>query len=246
MKTPLFLNSVLFASLILCTFSARGILYTSIPGVFSTGVDDSGSPLAVGSMDSHWSIGASPVGSSSAKVSDTYFMWIGNTPSSAWINGGGSSAYSPPAGVYTYTMTFSLAGFDLSTAQITGQWASDNASSIYLNGLSTGISNTNIAPWGFAHFTSFTLTNGFVAGENTLSFAVTQDPDGASNPTGLQVDIFDAVASVPEPGPLALVGIAGLCWIAADSFRRKHISSKSSNKSVKPATPLGVSKSFST
>jgi len=230
MKAPQFINSVLFASLILYSFEARGVLYTSIPGVFSTGVDASASPLPVGSIDSHWSIGASPTGAGPAMATDTYFMWIGNTPTSTWINNSGSSADSPPAGVYIYTLTFSLAGFDPSTAQITGQWASDNASTIYLNGLSTGISNTNIAPWGFAHFSSFTVTNGFVTDENTLSFAVTQDPGGdTGNPTGLQVDILSAVTAVPEPGPLVFVGIAGLCWLTADSFGSKRMRSKRSN-----------------
>ena len=233
MKTSQFMNSVLFALLMLSSIEARGVLYTSIPGVFSTGVDDSGSLLSVGSIDPHWSIVASPVGSSAPKVTDPFYMWLGNTPSSEWINGGGSSNYSPPAGVYDFTLTFSLAGFDPSTAQISGQWASDNESDIYLNGLDTGISNSGIAPWGFSNFTSFTLTDGFVAGENTLTFAVTQDPDNVQvNPTGLQVDILSAVAAVPEPGPLALVGIAGLCWVASASFRRNHMSSMGSNKSA--------------
>jgi hypothetical protein len=177
--------------------------YTSIPGVFSTGVDGLGSPLTIGSTDAHWQITSSPGGAGPAIATDTYFMWIGNTSSSAWINGTGSSADNAPAGLYIYTTTFSLGGFDPSTASISGQWASDNVSEIYLNGVSTGISSPT--SWEFAGFSSFTLDSGFVAGLNTLSFYVTQNVQDIGNPTGLQVNILSATAAVPEPGALVML-----------------------------------------
>ena len=196
--------------------------YSSIPGVFSTGVDNSGNPLSVGTVDPHWVTSASPTGPGVAKATDLNIsFWAGNTATSQWINGTGSSADNPPAGTYVYTTTFSLFGFDPSTAAITGQWASDNESTIYLNGVNTGF--THSTPLEMSFFNNFSLTSGFVAGQNTLSFVVTQDFSNATNPEGLQVNILSAVAAVPEPSASLLFGISGLAWMAARSLRTRKI-----------------------
>lgn len=182
----------------------------NIPGVFSTGVDDSGSLLSAGETDPHWTISSSPDGAVPAIVTaNLNKRWIANTGSSEWINATGLGDDTEPVGIYVYTLTFSLNGFDPSTAQIAGQWASDNQGEIFLNGINTGISNgTN----GFESFAPFSLTSDFVAGENELQFYVTQlAPSGKEDPEGLQADIFSATADpVPEPATLSLVALSVL------------------------------------
>lgn len=175
-----------------------GNAQTNIPGVFSTGVDGSGSLLSAGQSDPHWTISSSPVGAVPALVTaDLNRNWVANTSSSEWINATGTANNIEPAGLYVYTLTFFLNGFEPFTAEITGEWASDNQSEIFLNGVNTGFSNGTD---GFASLTQFSITSGFVSGENELQFDVTQaPPNGKEDPEGLQVNLFSATAdSVPE------------------------------------------------
>lgn len=185
---------------------------TVIPGVFSTGVDDSGNLLPAGQTDPHWTISSSPVGPVPTLVTANLDKnWAADTDSSQWINANGIGKGPAPSGLYIYTLTFSLNQLDPSTAQITGEWASDNSSEIFLNGIDTGLLNTDE---GFRAFGQFSITNDFVAGENELQFDVTQDPDapggsGVGNPEGLQVNILSATAQpVPEPATLSLFALS--------------------------------------
>jgi hypothetical protein len=189
-----------------------GNAYANIPGVFSTGVDDSGNLLSAGQTDPHWTISSSPAGAAPALVTASLDPnWVANTVSSEWINANGIGQGPAAAGLYIYTLMFSLDEFDPATAQITGKWASDNSSEIFLNGINTGTSNSNT---GFKAFSLFSITNDFVAGENELQFYVTQDPDapggnGKGNPEGLQVSIISATAEpVPEPATLSLFALS--------------------------------------
>jgi hypothetical protein len=205
MRTTM-LFSVLLTALT-CT-PASGVIYSQIPGVYSTGVDDGGVPLAAGTLDSHYTLASSPTGAGSVKVTAPYFMWAPGTASSAWINQDGS-ATAGVEGYYTYTMTFSLSGFDHTTASIGGNWATDNTSTILLNGNPTGI--THSTPWEFVTFEAFVISSGFVPGLNTLSFVVYNVPTtDVINPTGLQVNITSALAVVPEPSSVALFALAGV------------------------------------
>ncbi len=95
----------------------------------------------------------------------------------------GSHLPPPPAngsdGEWRYQISFDLTGFNETTANITGEWAVDNTGiDILLNGNSTGNSNNN----GFGGFTPFTISTGFVAGENTLEFIVEQRSTGTARP----------------------------------------------------------------
>ena len=194
-----------------------GNAQTTIPGVFSTGVDDSGKLLAAGQTDPSWTISSSPLGAVSAlAVTSLNKNWVANTASSEWINANGIGQGPAPAGLYVYTLTFSLNGLSPATAQIAGEWSSDNASEIFLNGINTGFSNTST---GFKALDPFSITNDFVAGENELQLYVTQDPDapggnGVGNPEGLQVNIFSATGDpVPEPATISLFALSmlGIC-----------------------------------
>jgi hypothetical protein len=154
----------------------------------------------------------SPTGPGPALAMPPFFLWTANTPTSAWINGTATDA-DLPLGVYSYSLVFSLVGFDPSTAKITGQWVSDNLSTIYLNGANTGLNHSE--PYEFQNFDNFSLTTGFLPGTNTLTFAVTQVSGTGANPEGLQVNILSSsVSVVPEPGLLGFTAISGFFWLA--------------------------------
>jgi hypothetical protein len=198
----------------------------NIPGVFSTGVDDSGNLLSAGAADPYWTISSSPDGAVPAFVTASRNKsWVANTSSSQWINATGLGDEIEPTGLYIYTLTFSLNGFDPSTAQITGEWASDNQSEIFLNGSNTSFANggTN----GFKSLAPFSITSDFVTGENELQFYVTQiPPTGKMDPEGLQVDIFSATADpVPEPVTLSLFALSmlGIYVIKKRTARSQHL-----------------------
>jgi hypothetical protein len=185
---------------------------TDLTGVFSTGVDDLWNVLPSGQTDSHWTISSSPYGAVPAIAASREHDWVANTASSGWINATGLGETDvEPAGIYAYTLTFSLTGLNPASAQISGAWASDNASEIIFNGVDTGFSNPADE---FGALDPFSITSGFFAGENTLQFVVTQDPGGGINPEGLQVNILSATAEpVPEPTSFSILGVSGLLLV---------------------------------
>jgi hypothetical protein len=203
-----FLTSIALAfGLISQSFAAN------IPGVFSTGVDNFGALLPVGTVDPHYTIAASPFGSIFARTTTTHHDWIANTASSRWINVTASGTDIAVPGIYEYTLTFSLVGFDHTSAAINGTWASDNDSKIFLNGVDTFLSNP-ISQFGA--LVPFTLNSGFVAGINELRFVVNNlpsSPSDTSSPTGLQVNVLDTFVQVPEPASFTLVSLGFLACL---------------------------------
>jgi len=164
-----------------------------LPGLYNTGVQADGTAAASGSVDLHYKLLISPDANfpgPDAIVADPIATgyWAENTATSRWIGpaqnqGYPSGAATHTAGDYTYRLTFSLAGFDPSTAQVTGAWAADNTgTALLLNGVNTGYTAPSYSP-----LTPFTLSAGFVAGTNTLDFVVNQFASGGANPTGLRV-----------------------------------------------------------
>ncbi|HTV39765.1 MAG TPA: PEP-CTERM sorting domain-containing protein [Candidatus Sulfotelmatobacter sp.] len=235
-KTIPAIGAGIILNLIPALILTAGAQQIDIPGIFNTGVDDSGNLLAAGSVDPNWTITSSPVSSTpiaALVVSPLNKGWEANTASSQWINATGVGNDVEPAGLYIYTLTFSLAGYDPSTASILAEWVSDNNSEIYLNGADTGISNnTN----GFKPFKLFSLTSGFVDGENTLQFYVNQipqGPGGGSDPEGLQVDVLNASAqAVPEPAT-ATLALAALSMFGGIRI----LSNKAARRAMANATP---------
>lgn len=210
MRTP----ALVFAVLLLHATLVRA---DPIAGLFNTGVDGSGTVLPVGTADPHYSM-TGPV--SGARVITKNALWATPSAGSAWI-GPANADTSHPSGLYTYLLSFDLTGFDPATASIGGQWATDNDAIIYLNGVSTGQSKgvlgyTSLAPFGIA--------SGFVAGQNTLEFRVTNSVAGTGiiNPTGLLVaGLTGSATRVPEPVS-ALLFATGLVLVA--TLRRRRAS----------------------
>jgi hypothetical protein len=221
MRMPLALALTL-AVILTASPQARAQTPTTVPGVFSTGVDDSGNLLAAGQTDTHWTIASSPTGPIPALAVANPNGRAITTPMSGLINATGQFQDIEPIGVYIYTLAFSLSGFDPSSAQISGEWASANASQIYLNGTDTGYSKPAD---GLRLLDPFSITSGFVSGENELQLYVTEPVTPGPEPDGLQVAIFSATADpVPEPGTMTLTLTLTLLFFAG-GFRATRLRS---------------------
>ena len=137
----------------------------------NTGVDASFAALPLGFADAHYV--SAPCGSSQSACAalppsafspaSTYSVgdYSVTLPSSRWIGGssvGGGSWWA-------YSTTFTVA--DPFRASIAGQVLCDDSCAVYLNGVPTGASSGG---WGSASPVS--ITSGFAAGANTLSFVV--------------------------------------------------------------------------
>jgi hypothetical protein len=220
----------------LCCLWAVQAEAAPIPGLYDTGVISGTTLSSPGASDLHYTLtqSADPsflgpnaivVGPATGDPNVGYPFapngpWMDNTSTSQWIapqefvftNGGNSQ------GVYTYTTTFSLTGFNPATAVITGEWAADDEGiDILINGTSTGLTYPAEA---YGSFQSFTISSGFVPGMNTLAFEV---GNIALGPTGLQVDDLSGTASpVPEPVSLLFFG-AGVVGMAVIGRRKQMV-----------------------
>jgi hypothetical protein len=158
----------------------------AVPGVFSTGVDDSGNLLAEGSPETHYVL---TTGNAAALAILPNPSWVSAPPGSAWIGPTGGNVSDAP-GEYSYAMTIDLSGFLPETAVLSGELAADNSVSIFLNGADTGVRIP-----GFGSTTSFTIATGFVPGLNSFEFRVTNGPAAfPSNPTGLLISNLSVTA----------------------------------------------------
>gem|GEM_PF-446857 len=150
-----------------------------ISELFNTGVNDDRTLATGGSVDAHWRMIQSDdtnyPGPAALVLHDAYPVQAGtymlNGPSSKWISASTNGNSQP--GNYTYRTTFLLDTHKPDTARITGKWAMDNNGvDILLNGVSLGISNnTGFNVWG-----TFVISNGFVAGLNTLDMVISNAP----------------------------------------------------------------------
>jgi len=171
--------------------------------IFNTGTDGSnnawGSPNVV---DIHYSYLVQPGSAVPVTVDDSGYPfgpWIANnygSPGSRWI-GPDQSSFGP-AGNYVYRTTFFIPNIaNLSTANITGDWATDDpGTDIRINGISTG-QTSNF----FTTLQPFSINSGFQFGLNTLDFYVTN----AGGPRGLRVDHIKGSFQIPEPTAIALL-----------------------------------------
>jgi len=205
-----------FVQLMVLVFLLASILFpvgeisaalVAISGLYNTGVDDDGQILANGDPEQHFQMTGVDTGAFIISDGSKPSAWVSPPGQSAWIGpeNGGSAA---PAGNYLYTLTFDLAGLDPLTAAISGSWASDNPSSIYINDVYTGIFRPDRDPLSFSSLLGFEILTGFVDGENTLQFSVDNLLPGP-NPSGLLVANLTGTASeVPIPGTVWLLGSA--------------------------------------
>jgi hypothetical protein len=205
MKTTYFLV-VLIALFLLTNLTGVSIAGPiNIPGLFNTGVDDQGARLPNGSLEQHYVLTgvASPAYVPDVVAWSLSGTWYSPAANAQWIS---TQVRDAPAGDYVYTLTFDLSEFDPAAVIISGQWASDNSSAIYLNGIKT---QYGIDRWGFLSVHDFSINSGLLRTINTLEFHVNNEYDGpgGNNPTGLLVQNLIAT---PEPATLLMLTLGGL------------------------------------
>ena len=175
----------------------RAAAPASVTGLFSTGLDGSGAPLADSASDAHYALVSTPGGAGGTSyVTQQHFpvgggAWMSDTSTSKWISPhADESVYADAPGSYTYQTTFTITG-DATSVKISGQAAGDDqVTAIILNGQTVA---TNVSS-GFSAFSSFTLTTGLVSGVNTVQFVVRNspynNPDGTqNNPSGFRCEM---------------------------------------------------------
>ena len=183
------------------------VCWRPLAGLFGTGVDDLGQPLADAALDPHYQM---TVSADQGFSFDAYVVneawpiaplgpWVASGPRSRWIaprpeqDQIANPTFGNAEGNYTFQTTFDLTGVDPAQVRLRGQWAVDNLGlDILLNGVSTGITSP-----GFVSYTPFTITSGFVPGINTLDFLINNLPT-TPNPVGLRVDLQGLVNLQPH------------------------------------------------
>jgi hypothetical protein len=156
--------------------------------LFKTSFDDAGNMTAAGSVDPHYTLASSAtadvMGPDTTNCTGfTDGNYNADDANSSWISAYGriSAGTSVTArGVYTYRTHFLIDGTQLSSAVISNSILSAGPVSIWLNGNFTGVANSSpAAPGPYRNAFSYALTNGFVAGLNTLDFVVTNSSNVA-------------------------------------------------------------------
>lgn len=191
---------------------------------YNTGVDSGTSPSATGSVVSSWLFDSAVEGDglgnpTSTTLSgftdsaanqlrvDRHSAWTagGTQAESAWLvpyntsssaNGLTGLNYAFGEAFFTYSTTFDLSGYDVSSATITGIFSADNDAVAYLNGTFLGSTST------YTDWSTWTNTTvGFTSGVNTITVVVRNLGASTANPTGFRVEYgVDAnlVSAVPE------------------------------------------------
>ena len=153
-----------------------------IPGLYNTGVDASGRPMADGQTEIHYRV--------NGEQGSTYQhpAWVA-ADDAHWISALPNGQFTVNPG--QYTLTFDLTGLDPRTARIVGKFAGDDEATVSLNG---GPVLAHVGTYG--GFASFTIASGFQPGINVLTFTVT---DGGGAPAGLTVSGLSGTAERMQP-----------------------------------------------
>jgi hypothetical protein len=176
----------------------------TIPGLYNTGLDNSGHLLASGVVEPHYVL----TGTVSPAYVQQYLhpVWVVPASNAQWLRPRITNGWNDPPGDYYFTMSFNLSGLDPAAVKIMGQWSSDNNAEILLNNSPTGIATPEDA---FLRVVPFTISGGFLPNINTLTFHVHNvgTPD-TSGPAALLVQNLQA--TIPEPATLVLLGMGGM------------------------------------
>jgi hypothetical protein len=158
-------------------------------------------------------------GATMVDVSNSNYDNSVTTPESDWIWDSASSNGS--ANPLEFTFSFSLVGFDVSTANLSGLWGIDNVGSASLNGNVISdlqvVMNTN-----FNSLTAIAAGPGsafFQTGLNVLTFNVANLGGAAGFRASVQVTADETVL-VAEPTTLAILGLS-LMGLASRRFKKK-------------------------
>jgi hypothetical protein len=145
----------------------------------STGLDVSGNLISTGAQaDGNWTVQEANGTTAAAQTvfpnnADFYGGWPANGPHSDWIARDANTSRQGAA-PYTFTRTFDLTGYNLSTVFLSGDWNVDDTGTLALNGHAID-SATN--PWAnnglFRPFSVSGSSGLFNQGLNTLTITIT-------------------------------------------------------------------------
>jgi len=185
------------------------------PVLWDTGEDGVGGVLADGAAELHYKLYNATTGDALPDPIVTTYneAWEPAPAGSKWL-----SLSHPPVTApyiwYKYVLTFELDA--LPTEALGGNWMTDDAgtSKIVLNGFDTGV-----APANFFSLQSFSITDNFVVGTNTIEFWVGNDVGHAV--TGLLVSGLGFPEDYVIPAPAASLLVAlGSCAVGFIRQRR--------------------------
>lgn len=190
------------------------VMANPIPGANNTGANSQ----TCGASDSSWSVSTTsgPATVLNSTCTNWFGSWAADSTTSAWIGAGTTNP--TPATPYTFTETFSLAGLNPSTANISGTWFIDDTGTLSINGIVIGSGSDT-----FVSGLPFTIPDADLnAGTNTISMTITSDnlaDDGARLSFTSATASPSSVSTVPEPGTMTLLGLGGAALAA---LRRKR------------------------
>jgi hypothetical protein len=208
------MTGILAVAIAALGLGATGAHAAQILGLYDTGVDDTGTPLAEGALDTHWTV----TGAAAPVVYDNAAYTVPSDARFIAQEAGGQYTTNPN----TYSLTFSLDGLNAATAQLSGMFEADNYATVFLNGhqLAQDVQGTDTA--NFQSLTAFSATSAdFVSGANVLSVVLTDTgPPSAVLISGLS-GTADLAGAVPEPAAWTLM-IAGFGATGSMLRRRRQ------------------------
>jgi hypothetical protein len=174
-----------------------------------TGLDSFGGLLPASSTEIHYSAaGPNAENSAIAYVQPFYGgAWVPNQSTGQWISTQIGGVPSQELGNYTYTLTINGVG------TMSGNWASDNASTLWVNG-----NLVATAAYAGSYNSWHPFTANLTECVNTIQFKVNNanDANGGPNPTGLIVYGTADVTPCPDGGLTAMLlgmGLLGLGYV---------------------------------
>ena len=149
---------------------------------------------------------------------DYFSGWVPNDANSSWV------AYDPnnccDSGYGTYSTTFDLTGYDLSTVSLNGSWTVDDAGSIFLNGNLLGTLDDGY--WTALYPIGSIPTSDFNQGSNTLTIQIT-DSDNILEGVRMEGSVSGDMSTVPEPSSFLLLMIVLATVIGFVERRRRSV-----------------------
>lgn len=220
-------------ALLLATTLQRAYAVQIVTGLYNTGVDSTGTPLAEGTYDQNYSLVSAPAGAplgATMALTTSYPVspagpWMAPDAISAWVVPAGSyEAFGPP-GTYDFQTSFSIASGvnPNSIPVITGGVAGDDyITNILINGSGIGIQPGGYG--GYSGLASFTLPSSYyMNGKNVIDFIVTNLGTN-NNPVGLRVEFnspYNISTPIDEPDGIFVL-LSGILILFVLSYQCKR------------------------